>query len=52
MSTAPKKAYVQFTETLGAKPPKEFNELSAADLSTLNRLLAESVQRSTRCSRS
>ena len=44
MSNAPKKAYAEFSETLGAKPPKEFNELSAADLATLNRLLAESIE--------
>lgn len=44
MSTPPKKAIAEFSETLGAKPPKEFNQLSAADLSTLNRLLSESVE--------
>lgn len=44
MSTAPKKAYAELSETLGAKPPKEFNELSAADLSTLSRLLGESIE--------
>lgn len=44
MSTAPKKAFAELSETLGATPPKEFNALSAADLSMLNRLLAESVE--------
>lgn len=44
MSTAPKKAIAELSGTLGAKPPREFNQLSAADLSTLNRLLSESVE--------
>ena len=44
MSTAPKKSIAELSETLGAKPPKEFNDLSAADVSTLNRLLSESIE--------
>lgn len=44
MGTTPKKGLIELAETLGDKPPREFNELSAADLSTLNRLLSESIE--------
>jgi hypothetical protein len=40
---AMKKAYDELAEALGAQPPKEFNNLAAADLQTLTRLLKESV---------
>lgn len=41
---AEKKAYTQLAGALGAKPPSEFNDLTAAELSTLTRLLGESVE--------
>lgn len=43
MAAKPKKAYTELAEALGAKPPKEFNDLKADDLATLTRLLSESV---------
>ncbi len=39
-----KKAYNDLAEVLGSPPPAEFNNLSAADLATLSRLVAESVE--------
>jgi hypothetical protein len=43
MAIKPKKAYSELAETLGDDPPEEFNKLSAENLATLNRLLAESI---------
>lgn len=44
MGAAPKKAINDLSSTLGAKPPREFNDLTSAELSTLNRLLSESIE--------
>lgn len=40
---APKKAFKDLAEVLGADPPKEFNALSAQDLARLAELLRESI---------
>lgn len=40
---APKKAYSELAQTIGDTPPKEFNDLTADELATLNRLLSESI---------
>jgi hypothetical protein len=44
MGASPKKAYTELAGTVGAKPPKEFNELTADELTKLNRLLGESIE--------
>ncbi|MBJ7459608.1 MAG: hypothetical protein JHD02_10505 [Thermoleophilaceae bacterium] len=44
MGTTSKKGFNELAETLGDTPPRELNDLSAADLATLNRLLVESIE--------
>lgn len=40
----PKNALGELAQTLGGEPPKEFGSLSADELSTLARLIDESVE--------
>lgn len=40
---APKKAFKDLAEVLGTNPPKEFNDLSAENLTRLTELLRESI---------
>lgn len=44
MASSPKKAFSALGEALGNSPPAEFDDLSAAELATLTRLLGESIE--------